>query len=123
MRTASAGIRGQPRTIFPYSPGIDGPEVASRTTIPSGATLTVISVYESNRLFDPSLRVRLGGVPLPEDLPVRLDLMRGNQRTARLSLNQCFKETEESFVWSAKGSRRPISSSGCVFGCSALVGK
>lgn len=70
-------------------PGIEGPEVGSRMSVPLGSTLTVIGVYESNRIFDPSLsfEVELNGVVLPAALPVRIHLMRGNQGADKLSLN------------------------------------
>lgn len=81
-------------------PGIEGPEVAFRVPIPIGTSLTILNVYETNRLVDPSisLRVRLDGTVFPGDqnLPIHLDLMRGNQGTSKLSLNpEIFKKTEQ----------------------------
>ena len=70
-------------------PGIDGPEVGFRIPIMLGATLTVVSVYKTNRVFDPdiSLGVKLNEVDIPANLPIRVDLMRGNQGADKLSLN------------------------------------
>lgn len=70
-------------------PGITGSEVGFRVPIPIGTRLTVINVYETNVLLDPSasLGVRLHEVSLPADVPIRVHLMRGNQGDERLSLN------------------------------------
>lgn len=70
-------------------PGIEGPEVGFRVEIPSGSTMTVLGVYESNRFFDGSisLEVKFEGVALPENVPIHVDLMRGNQGDKKLSLN------------------------------------
>lgn len=70
-------------------PGIEGPEVGLQMLIPLGSKLTVVGVYESNRIFDPSLslEIKLSGVILPANLPVRIHLMRGTQGADKLSLN------------------------------------
>ena len=93
------GIREHSKAAIEYftlipPPGIAGSEVGSRVPIAIGSTLTVISVYETNRLLDPSvtLGVKLNGAALPENLPVRLDLMRGNEGVDRLGLNSAIFE-------------------------------
>lgn len=70
-------------------PGIEGPEVGFRVPIPIGSTLTVLRIYESNRTFDPpvTFEVKLTGVEIPLHLPIRVDLMRGNEGAEKLSLN------------------------------------
>jgi hypothetical protein len=88
------GIRKHSKAAVEYvsvvpAPGIDGPEVGFRLPIAIGSTVTVNSVYESNRIFDPSisLGVKLNGAAMPKGLPIRIDLMRGIQGTDKLSLN------------------------------------
>lgn len=75
-------------TLIP-PPGIEGSEVGFRVPIPIGSTLTVLRIYETNRVFDGSItfEVTLAGVEVPPNLPIRVDLMRGNQGGANLSLN------------------------------------
>lgn len=66
-------------TLIPL-PGIDGPEVAFRTRLHVGSKLTVTRVIWTNRPFDRSMsyEVLLEGTQLPQAVPVRLDLFRGN---------------------------------------------
>ncbi len=75
-------------TVIP-PPGIEGSEVGFRIPIATGSTLTVMSVYETNRFFDSSISfgVKLTGITNPANLPIRIDLMRGNQGADKLSLN------------------------------------
>ena len=88
------GIRKHSRAAIEYVtviplPGIEGSEVGFRIPIAVGSTLTVMSVYETNRIFDlsVSLGVKLNGTALPANLPILIDLMRGNQGADKLSLN------------------------------------
>lgn len=88
------GIRKHSKAAIEYvtvipPPGIEGSEVGFRIPIAVGSTLTVMSVYETNRFFDSSISfgVKLTGVAIPANLPVRIDLMRGNQGADKLSLN------------------------------------
>jgi hypothetical protein len=75
-------------TLIP-PPGIGGSQIGFQIPITVGSTLTVMNVYETNRIFDPSvsLGVKLSGTVIPENLPIRIDLMRGNQGADKLSLN------------------------------------
>jgi hypothetical protein len=75
-------------TLIP-APGIAGSEVGFSTPIGIGTQMRVIRVYETNRLIDSStsLEVRLSGNFVFGNLPVRLDLMRGNQGSSKLTLN------------------------------------
>lgn len=75
-------------TVIP-PPGIEGSEIGFRIPIAAGSILTVISVYQTNRFFDSSksLGVKLTGTDIPANLPIRIDLMRGNQGTEKHSLN------------------------------------
>jgi hypothetical protein len=91
---AAYGIRKHSRADVEYvtlipEPGIAGSEVGFRTPIAIGTTVTVIRVYKTNRLIDSSisLEVRLSGDSINGSLPVRVDLMRGNQGVSNLSLN------------------------------------
>lgn len=91
---AAYGIRKHSRADVEYvtlipEPGITGSEVGFRTPIAIGTTVTVIRVYKTNRLIDSSisLEVRLSGDSINGSLPVRVDLMRGNQGVSNLSLN------------------------------------
>lgn len=75
-------------TLIP-PPGIKGAEVGLRAPVPIGSTLTVLRIYETNRIFDGSItfEVMLTGVDLPPNVPIRVDLMRGNKGAADLGLN------------------------------------
>ena len=75
-------------TLIP-TPGIAGSEVGFRIPIAVGTKMTVTRVYETNRFFDSSisLEVKIFGGSVPENLPIRVDLMRGNQGSNKLSLN------------------------------------
>lgn len=88
------GIRKHSKAAVEYvsvipPPGIDGSEVGFRFPITVGSTLTVTGVYKTNRIFDPSisLEIKLTGVVIPANLPIRVDLMRGNQGADKVSLN------------------------------------
>ncbi|WP_306394192.1 hypothetical protein [Telluria beijingensis] len=88
------GVRQDPQapvehvTLIP-PPGVDGPEVDFRMPVPMGATVTVLKVMRTNRLFDPEMTfiVALEGAALPVNAPVRIDLFRGNEGEGRLQLN------------------------------------
>jgi hypothetical protein len=75
-------------TIIP-PPGVEGGEVAFQLPLPVGSNFTVTKVYRSSELFNPprSLGVTLDGAVVPADLPVRIDLMRGNEGAGRVALN------------------------------------
>lgn len=75
-------------TLIP-APGIAGSEVGFRAPVTVGTTMTVTRVFETNRSFDPSisLEVKMFGDPILGNLPIRVDLMRGNQGSNKLSLN------------------------------------
>ena len=88
------GIRRHSKAVTEYvtvipPPGIKGSEVGFRIPIAVGSTLTVMSVYETTRLFDSSISfgVRLTGGVIPANLPIRIDLMRGNQGAEKHSLS------------------------------------
>jgi hypothetical protein len=75
-------------TLIP-PPGIEGPEVEFRAPVPIGSKLSVLRIYETNRLFDGSLtfEVALTGIEVPANVPIRVDLTRGNQGSTNRSLN------------------------------------
>lgn len=88
------GIRKHSGTTVDYvaimpPPGIKGSQVGFQIPIAIGHKLKVIGIYETNRIFDPSvsLRVELNEIGIPENLPIQVDLMRGNQGTTKFSLN------------------------------------
>jgi hypothetical protein len=75
-------------TIIP-PPGIDGAQIGFKIPIAIGEIFTIETVYESNRIFDSSISfgVNIDGSSVPKNLPIRIELMRGNQGLTRLSLN------------------------------------
>ena len=66
-----------------------GSEVGFRITVKEGTVFKVRKVLLTNRVFDPplTLDVEYLGEDLPPDLPVHIDLFRGNEGVAELSLN------------------------------------
>lgn len=75
-------------TLIP-PPGIEGSEIGFQVPIAAGSILTVISVYQTNRFFDSSITfgVKLTGSDRLGNLPIRIDLMRGNQGAEKHSLS------------------------------------
>lgn len=75
-------------TMMP-PPGIGGLQVAFPSAIKPGTVITTIKVYKTNRLFDSdkTLLVSVGDAQLPENIPVRIELFRGNEGHGKLLLN------------------------------------
>lgn len=70
-------------------PGFMGSEVGFKFAIKEGTVFKVRKVLLTNRIFDPplTLDVEYLGDDLPPDLPVHIDLFRGNEGETELSLN------------------------------------
>lgn len=64
-------------------------EVGFNIPVRQGSKLTITNVYHSNRWFDRgvTLGVRLEGMPLPVDAPVRIDLRDNVEDGGHVSLN------------------------------------
>lgn len=75
-------------TLIPL-PGIEGPEVGFESRVSIGSTITVLKVTRTNRLTDSkmTLLVQLEGTQLPSDVPIRIDLIRGNEGSGKIGLN------------------------------------
>ena len=88
------GIRAHPKAPVEYitfipPPGIEGYEVDFRLPITPGSIITVVQVLDSNRWPDPSLTfaIELQGTKMPVEVPIRIDLFRGNEGQGRAQLN------------------------------------
>jgi hypothetical protein len=70
-------------------PGIAGPEVEFSVPLEPGSRVTILKVLRSNRFPDPDMtfEVRLEGTRMPVDVPVRVDLFRGNEGAGPVGLN------------------------------------
>jgi hypothetical protein len=75
-------------TLIP-PPGIRGNEVAFTHAVPIGARVKVVSISRSNRVIDNdvTLLVQLSGLRVRYEVPVRVDLFRGNEGEHELTLN------------------------------------
>ena len=75
-------------TMMP-PPGIGGLQVAFSSAISPGTIITISKIYKTNRLFesDKTLLVSVDGSQLPENTPVRIELMRGNEGHGKLLFN------------------------------------
>lgn len=70
-------------------PGFAGSEVEFKRLIPVGTILTVQKVFMTNRWFDPplSLQVKFVNLELELNVPIRIDLMLGNELDGTNELN------------------------------------
>jgi hypothetical protein len=61
--------------------GIDGPEVAFRRHIFRGQPIKIISAWRAPILLEDAIyyRVAMPGADVPDDVPIRLELARGNE--------------------------------------------
>ncbi len=75
-------------TLIP-PPGIQGVQIAFRTPIKVGSTITVLKIFRTNRFFDPnmSIVIQLEGTQMPIDKIIRVDLFRGNEGQGLGQLN------------------------------------
>jgi hypothetical protein len=75
--------------------GIGGYEIAFKEHIPKGAVVRLLSVWRKTILFDDGVfyRVSVKGVDLSHDVPIELELYRGNDgMRVGLDLNSQFYE-------------------------------
>lgn len=93
-RVDAYGIRPHSQAAVTYvtlipPPGIGGPEVGFRIPVVAGSKVTVTKVLKTNRLLDPDMTFEIGlaGTKLPAEMPIRIDLFRGNEGDSALQLN------------------------------------
>jgi len=78
-------------------PGFSGPEVGFRTLVPNGTRFKILKVLKTNRVFDPpySLEIEFQNFGQSWGLPVRIDLMQGNEINGAVQLNpQIYRELQ-----------------------------
>ena len=88
------GIRAHSKAPVEYitfipPPGVEGSQIDFRLPIAPGSKITVLRVLRSNRLIDNniSFAIELQGTKMPVEVPMRIELFRGNEGEGRTQLN------------------------------------
>ena len=83
-----AGAKVDLITLIP-PPGITSYQVAFKTQVRLGSTITVLKVLKTSRLFDPGIDfvVRLDGTQMPAEAITIIEIFRGNEGKEPLQLN------------------------------------
>ena len=78
-------------TLMP-PPGIGGHQIAFANLVPVGSKIKIVKVLKSNRLIDSdiTLMIEIYEGDFTSDVPVRIDLTRGNEGSKSTLLNEKF---------------------------------
>ena len=77
----SASDKTLARVTLMAGAGIGGPEIAFRRQVPKGRVFTLLSAWRKQLLFEDVIyyRVSVDDSDLPRDIPIEVDLSRGNE--------------------------------------------